>query len=170
MRIRDIQPHEHEPLGKLVVQAYSQLQGFPQQAEQPRYYAMLAQIGAFTLRRAARVLVAASDEGELWGGVVYFGDMSEYGSGGSATLETNASGIRLLGVAPHVQGRGVGRALSMYCINLAREKGHRCVVLHTTQPMRAAWALYESLGFRRAVDLDFLQESLPVFGFRLELS
>ena len=169
MRIRDIQSHEHEALGRLMVEVYSHLPGFPQPAEQPGYYAMLAQIGVFTLRREARVLVAVSDACELWGGVVYFGDMSEYGSGGSATLEKDASGIRLLGVAPHIQGRGVGRALSMYCIDLAREKGHRYVVLHTTQPMHAAWALYESLGFGRAMDLDFLQGSLPVFGFRLQL-
>jgi ribosomal protein S18 acetylase RimI-like enzyme len=169
MQIRDVRPDEHQALGRLLVDVYSQLEGFPSPAEQPRYYAMLANIGTFTMRRDARVLVAIAPGGELWGGVVYFGDMSEYGSGGTATLEQEASGIRLLGVNPDVRGRGIGRALSLACIELAREKSHRCVVLHTTQPMRAAWSLYESLGFRRAPDLDFMQEALPVFGFRLAL-
>jgi GNAT superfamily N-acetyltransferase len=169
MQIRDIRPDEHEPLGRLMVEVYSRLEGFPGPAEQPRYYAMLANIGVFTLRPAARVLVAVSPAADLMGGVVYFGDMSEYGSGGAAPLEKNASGIRLLGVGLQMRGRGVGRALSNACIELAREQAHRCVVLHTTQPMRAAWSLYESLGFRRAPDLDFLQETLEVFGFRLAL-
>lgn len=40
---------------------------------------------------------------------------------------------------------------------------------NTTRPMRAAWRLYETLGFRRAPDPDFMQESLEVFGFRLTL-
>ena len=169
MQIRDIEPDEHAALGRLMVDVYSRLEGFPGPAEQPRYYEMLANIGAFATRRGARVLVALSPTGELWGGVVYFADMSEYGSAGAAPLEKNASGVRLLGVDPHVRGRGVGRALSKACIELAREQSHGCVVLHTTQPMRAAWALYESLGFRRAPDLDFLQEALQVFGFRLAL-
>jgi GNAT superfamily N-acetyltransferase len=33
--------------------------------------------------------------------------------------------IRVLGLAARVHGRGIGRALSMHCINLAREKGHQ---------------------------------------------
>jgi GNAT superfamily N-acetyltransferase len=169
MQIRDIEAIEHAALGRLMVEVYSGLEGFPGPAEQPRYYEMLANIGAFATRRGARVLVALSPKGELWGGVVYFADMREYGSAGAAPQEKNASGIRLLGVDPHVRGRGVGRALSNACIELAREQSHRCVVLHTTRPMRAAWALYESLGFRRAPDLDFLQEALQVFGFRLAL-
>lgn len=169
MQIRDIQSDEHAALGRLMVDVYAGLDGFPGPAEQPRYYEMLANIGAFTTRRGARVLVALSPAGELWGGVVYFADMREYGSAGAAPLEKDASGIRLLGVDPGVRGRGVGRALSKACIELAREQPHRCVVLHTTQPMRAAWSLYVSLGFRRAADLDFLQEALQVYGFRLPL-
>ena len=64
---------------------------------------------------------------------------------------------------------GAGRALTNACILLARAKGHSQVVLHTTQAMQVAWGLYESLGFERSKDLDFMQERLPVFGFRLKL-
>jgi hypothetical protein len=35
--------------------------------------------------------------------------------------------------------------------------------------MQIAWSLYERLGFERSKDLDFMQEKLPVFGFRLRL-
>lgn len=168
--IRDLRPAEHETLGQLMVEVYSSLEGFPTPSEQPGYYELLTRIGRFAEKPDARVLVALSPEGALMGGVVYFGDMAAYGSGGTATSVRHASGIRLLGVHPSFRNRGVGKALTLACIDLAREKGHQAVILHTTQPMRIAWGLYERLGFQRSEDLDFLQQELPVFGFRLPLA
>lgn len=167
--IRELREAESERLGQLMVEVYSGLEGFPTPEEQPGYYAMLARIGAFADKKDAKVLVAVSSPGELMGGVVYFGDMAEYGSGGTATRVTNASGIRLLGVDPRFRGQGAGKALTQACIRLARERGHAQVVLHTTEAMRIAWGLYERMGFERSQDLDFLQGTLPVFGFRLGL-
>jgi len=116
---------------------------------------------------STKVLVAISSEGHLVGGVVYFGDMAQYGSGGLATIIKGASGIRLLGVDPKYRKSGAGKALASACIQLAQEKNHSQVILHTTQAMRIAWGLYERLGFARSEDLDFSQQGLPVFGFRL---
>jgi ribosomal protein S18 acetylase RimI-like enzyme len=64
---------------------------------------------------------------------------------------------------------GVGKALSNECIRLAKIDGNNQVILHTTQAMEVAWSLYTKLGFERSTDLDFSQEELPVFGFRLRL-
>ncbi|MBX7230415.1 MAG: GNAT family N-acetyltransferase [Burkholderiaceae bacterium] len=151
-----------------MVDVYSKLKGFPQ-SEQPRYYEMLANMGHFAEKKDVKVLVA-SIEGELAGGVVYFGDMAEYGSGGSATNEKNTSGVRFLAVDESFRNTGVGKALTLFCIDLARNQKHSQLILHTTQAMQIAWNLYEKLGFKRSKDLDFLQEQLPVFGFRLHLS
>lgn len=170
LNIREIRKEEFEPLGRLMVEVYSRLDGFPTPVEQPRYYEMLANIGRFTEKKDAKVLVALSAQNELVGGVVYFGDMAEYGSGGTATRVKNASGIRLLAVDPRFRGMGAGKALTEVCIQLAKERNHSQVVLHTTQAMQVAWKLYENLGFKRSADLDFMQETLPVFGFRLELN
>lgn len=167
--IRDARSEELAALGRLLVKVYSALPGFPTPDEQPAYYEMLANIGRFAEKPQARVLVALSPQEELLGGVVYFGDMAQYGSGGSATSLRNASGIRLLGVEPERRGLGVGRALTVACIELAREKGHAEVVLHTTKAMQVAWGIYERLGFVRSADLDFSQQGLQVFGFRLKL-
>lgn len=167
--IRDLQVEESTALGQMMVEVYSRLEGFPSPEQQPDYYRMLSNIGDFSQRKDARVLVACSDSGLLLGGIVYFGDMAEYGSGGSATRVRDASGIRLLGVSPEARGQGVGKALACACIDAARAAGHREVVLHTTQAMKVAWALYERLGFVRSEDLDFSQAGFPVFGFRLKL-
>lgn len=167
--IGDLQPKDSAALGQLMVEVYSSLEGFPTPQEQPAYYELLANLGRFAEKPAARVLVAQTDEGELVGGVVYFGDMAQYGSGGTATQERNASGIRLLGIHPRFRGLGAGRALTEACIQWAREAGHAQVILHTTQAMRNVWGLYERMGFQRSADLDFLQQGFPVFGFRLPL-
>ena len=169
LEIREVQRHEYELLGKLMVEVYSGLDGFPTPNEQPDYYEMLANMGSFTEQKDTQVLIALSAEGKLLGGVVYFSDMAGYGSGGTATAEKNASGIRLLGVDPKSRGAGVGKALTNFCIRLASDQGHSQVILHTTQAMQVAWALYRKLGFERSQDLDFLQEELKVFGFRLPL-
>jgi GNAT superfamily N-acetyltransferase len=169
LTVRDVHPDEFDALGRLMVKVYSGLEGFPAPSEQPHYYELLAHIGRFTEKRGARVLVALTAAGELAGGVVYFGEMAEYGSGGIATSIRNASGIRLLGVDPKFRQMGAGRTLTQACIALAREKGHGEVILHTTQAMPIAWTLYERMGFTRFEDLDFLQQGFPVFGFRLPL-
>ncbi|NNF16313.1 MAG: GNAT family N-acetyltransferase [Gammaproteobacteria bacterium] len=148
---------------------YSALPGFPSPTEQPAYYEMLINIGAFARKPDTEVLVALSAADELLGGVVYFGDMAEYGSGGSATQEQDASGVRLLAVSPAARSQGVGKALTHACIERARQRHHKHVVLHTTEAMQIAWGMYQRLGFERATDLDFMQEKLPVFGFRLRL-
>jgi GNAT superfamily N-acetyltransferase len=167
--IREVRPDEHAALGQLMVEVYAALDGFPTPAEQPAYYEKLASIGRLGERRGAQVLVAVDARERLLGGVVYFGEMAEYGSGGTAGAVADASGIRLLGVSFAARGMGVGRALTEACIARARERGHRQVILHTTQAMQAAWALYAKLGFARSTDLDFKQGELPVFGFRLVL-
>ena len=169
VHVREIAPEEFEALGKLLVDVYAGLEGFPSPEEQPGYYTMLANIGSFTEKKDTRVLVALNEAGAIIGGVVYFGDMAQYGSGGTATAEKNASGIRLLGVSREYRGIGAGKALACACIQLAREADNAQVILHTTDAMQAAWKMYEQLGFQRSHDLDFMQVTLPVFGFRLPL-
>ena len=169
LEIREIRKGEYDNLGKLMVDVYSKLEGFPTPEEQPGYYDKLFKIGNLNEQEDTQVLIAVSYEGKIVGGVVYFSNMSQYGSGGTATTERNASGIRLLGVDPEYRRSGIGKALAKACIRMAVDRGHPQVILHTTQAMKVAWKLYQKLGFKRSEDLDFMQEDLPVFGFRLFL-
>ena len=168
--IRELLKNEFERLGELMVAVYGKLPGFPNEQEQPGYYQMLRNIGEFSRKPDTEVLVALSSTNELLGGVVYFSDMAQYGSGGTATREINASGIRLLGVGETARGKGIGRALTQACIQRAKAQGHNQIILHTTEAMAVAWRLYQNLGFLRSEDLDFVQQELPVFGFRLKLN
>jgi len=167
--VRNAKSSEFSEIGKLMVNVYSQLEGFPNESDQPEYYKMLANIGELTKKPATELLVAISSEKKLYGAVVYFSDMQFYGSGGIATKEKNASGFRLLAVDPEARGKGIGKLLTQECIKKARIHNHRNVVIHTTKAMQVAWDMYEKLGFKRSKDLDFMQVELPVFGFRLKL-
>ncbi|HLF51528.1 GNAT family N-acetyltransferase [Flavobacterium sp.] len=167
--VRNAKPDEFEEIGKLMVEVYSQLEGFPKESEQPNYYKMLANVGELTHKPETEILVAVASDGKIAGGVVYFGDMQYYGSGGTATQELNTSGFRLLAVDPSIRGQGIGKLLTNECIRKAKGKKRKQMVIHTTMTMQTAWKMYESLGFKRAEDLDFMQGELPVFGFRLAL-
>jgi GNAT superfamily N-acetyltransferase len=167
--VRHASPHEFSEVGKLMVQVYSRLEGFPNETEQPNYYKMLANVGELTRKPNTELLVAVSTDGQIAGGVVYFSDMQPYGSGGTATQEKNASGFRLLAVAPLYQGQGIGKLLTLACIQKAKDLNHPQVIIHSTKAMQTAWTMYEKLGFKRSEDLDFVQGQLPVFGFRLKL-
>jgi GNAT superfamily N-acetyltransferase len=167
--IRNADRSEFEEIGRLLVSVYSQLDGFPKEEEQPDYFRALANVGLFTEKPDTSLLVAVSGEKKIAGAVVYFDNMFYYGSGGTATKETNASGFRLLAVDPSSRGRGVGRMLAEECVRKAGEKNHKHLIIHTTMAMQTAWRMYENMGFKRSADLDFKQGDFPVFGFRLLL-
>lgn len=63
--------------------------------------------------------------------------------------------VRLLGVAREARGRGVGELLMRHCVSLARERGARRLVLHTSSQMVAAQRLYERMGFERVPEREY---------------
>ena len=164
--VRIATPDEFAEIGKLMVRVYSQLEGFPKEDEQPDYYKMLANIGELTRKPATELLVAIAGDGNILGGVVYFGDMKQYGSGGMATQELNSAGFRLLAVDTSARGLGIGKLLTNECLRKANDNNLGQVIIHTTKAMQTAWKMYENIGFKRSENLDFMQGELPVFGFR----
>lgn len=167
--IRNARPEEHAAIGQLMVDVYAQLKGFPKQTDQPEYYQLLLDVGKFTEKPETDIIVAKAPEEGLLGAVVYFGDMQYYGSGGIATQEKNAGGFRLLAVHPKARGLGIGKRLTLECIERAKAGYLRQVIIHTTKAMMNAWGMYEAMGFKRSPDLDFMQGALPVYGFRLPI-
>lgn len=165
--VRNAKPDEFAQIGQLMVEVYSQLEGFPKPADQPNYYKLLANIGDLTHNPGTELLVAVAADDTIAGGVVYFSDMKYYGSGGSATTEQHAGGFRLLAVDPAIRGKGIGKLLTQACIRKATDNQLGQVIIHSTKAMQTAWSMYEKIGFQRSEDLDFMQGELPVFGFRL---
>jgi len=168
--IREAISSEYKELGDITVNVYEQLPGMPSSSEQPEYYAMLYDVKTRAKNPTTEILVAVSPENELLGGVMFIGDVKYYASGGSITENIDCSGIRLLAVKPEARKLGVGKALTEACIRRTEEIGASQVLLHSTKSMEVAWKMYKKMGFIRSQDLDFSQEELAVFGFRLKIS
>lgn len=167
--IREATSNEFSNIGELMVTVYSQLQGFPGPNESPEYYNKLKNVGNLTKKPKVKLLVAVTKEGSIGGSVVYFGDMTYYGSEGTATNEKNAAGFRLLAVNPNTRGKGIGKRLSQVCIDIAKSEQQEQLLIHSTKAMQIAWSMYEKLGFKRSEDLDFKKGELTIYGFRLKL-
>jgi GNAT superfamily N-acetyltransferase len=168
-KVRNARPDEFKRIGGLMVDVYSQLEGFPKPSEQPNYYKMLTDIGDLTIKPEVELLVAVDNTDRILGAVVYFSDMKFYGSGGTATQEKNAAGFRVLAVDSAARGKGIGKLLTQACIEKAKGQSINQLIIHTTKAMQTAWSMYEKMGFVRSEDLDFSQGHLSVFGFRLKL-
>jgi GNAT superfamily N-acetyltransferase len=172
MIIDTARPSDYAALGELVAGAYARLPGMATPDEQPGYYAMLRDVAARARNPAVTVFAARDDAGDgaLAGCVDFIADVRAYGAGDVAARAADAAGIRLLAVADAHRGRGVGKALTRFCLERARDLGRARVILHTTRAMQTAWAMYEKLGFARFAEIDFKQGELDVFGFVLPLT
>jgi ribosomal protein S18 acetylase RimI-like enzyme len=100
--------------------------------------------------RDAQIAVAVDGQGQVLGCVTFV-------LPGSRWSELSGPGeaeFRMLGVHPHARGRGVGRALTRWCIDQAGRAGARRLLLCSLPSMTAAHGLYTGLGFRRLPELD----------------
>ncbi|MGO8875910.1 MAG: GNAT family N-acetyltransferase [Acidimicrobiales bacterium] len=153
IQIRPARPDEYSAIGQITVDAYRDLW------RGDHYGSYEDQLLAVAERAAdSVVLVAVDEEGELLGGVTYVPDsdraMTEFD-------DPEAAGIRMLAVRPDHQSRGVGRALTQACIDRARADGRARIILHSTEVMVRARAMYERMGFVPTPDLDVFVARLP---------
>ena len=168
-KIREAKSSEYSQLGELMVNVYSQLEGFPSPEEIPDYYNHLRNVGEFTKSPKVKLFVAVSKNGKIDGGLVYFGDMKYYGAGDESTHKQNAAAFRLLAVNTNIRGLGLGKRLIKACFNQARQEGFKQLVIHSTKYMMVAWKMYERMGFTRFPEIDFKKSGVKVFGFRYSL-
>ena len=80
------------------------------------------------------------------------------------------SAFRLLAVSGNASGLGVGKSLISSCIDKAKKANHKQVIIHSTKSMVTARSMYSKLGFKRFEEIDFVQDGLEVFGYKLDLN
>ncbi len=157
-----MRPGEYRRAGQIVVAAYRAIPGGTTSDD---YAAELADVAARV--GGAEVLVAAVGGTTLLGCVTFVaGPSSPWAEG----IEDKEAAIRMLGVDPSAQQRGVGRALVEACVERARCLGREAVLLHTTLWMTAAHRLYERTGFVRVPERDWRPTpSVPLLAYRRAL-
>ncbi len=147
VEVREARPEEYHAIAELTVAAYAALPGM---GPLGAYGEELADIAG---RGPTAVVLVAVQDGELLGNVTYYPRYSHAMAQLAETLGELA-GFRMLATAPAAQGRGVGAALTMACVQRARAEGAPGIALHTTNLMQAAQRLYHRLGFSRWTVLD----------------
>ena len=110
----------------------------------------IADVGA---RARVGVVLIALEEGRILGSATL--ELDERIEDDDDDLPPDQAEIRMLGVDPGQRGRGVARALMDACFPWAARAGKTRMLLHTTQRMKAAQAMYGSLGFERLPDRVF---------------
>jgi ribosomal protein S18 acetylase RimI-like enzyme len=158
MQIREAAPQEHDEIGRVTADAY---RGF---VRDEAYLERIADVA----HRAPRtqIVVATDEDGSIIGSLTL--ELSTRVNPDDDPLEEHRAHIRMLGVAPAAQGRGIGSALMRDAERRAREAGKTEMTLHTTQAMTAAQAMYESLGYERMAD-EVLPDGFVLLGYRKEL-
>lgn len=146
LTIREAPPEDYEELSRLITAAY---QEFAESLgdEWEGYRDDLADIA----RRAAQgSQFVAETEGRPVGTVTYYPPREDEAAAGEWWWwPKDFAYLRALGVDPAARGGGVGRALTIACIERARADGAAGIALNTLSIMDAATALYEGLGFHQ---------------------
>jgi ribosomal protein S18 acetylase RimI-like enzyme len=142
--IREATASEMKAVGALRVAAYDAQDLL---AVNPPYAARLRALGG----DGHGTVLVADGGGALLGTVM----LEPWHAGSEIASGPQEAEVRALAVAPPGQGRGVGRALMLAVIEKAAAAGATRLLLSTQPDMRAAQALYASLGFARLPELDW---------------
>lgn len=147
IEVRLALPEEHDETGRVTAGAYREFVG-PDDDDWGSYLEHIADVSA----RAdlAEVFVALEDGRILGSATLELATRIDPDE--DPPLRPHEAHIRMLGVHPEARGRGVARALMSACEARASASGRTLMTLNTTQRMRAAQRMYESLGYVRGED------------------
>jgi ribosomal protein S18 acetylase RimI-like enzyme len=162
MHLRRARHEDLAAVGELTVAAY---ETFLDGTDDP-YVAHLRNAEA-RFREAELWVAVEEDDRQVLGSVTICPE-------GSPWREIAASGegeFRMLAVAPHAQGRGVGAALVSFCLDRFREAGCTAVVLSSLAEMAPAHRIYRRLGFQRVPERDWEPyPGVPLITYRKDLA
>jgi ribosomal protein S18 acetylase RimI-like enzyme len=154
MEIREATAGEHDEIGRVTAEAYRGL------VRDETYLARIADVAD----RAHRTeILVAVEQGSILGSLTL--ELTTRVNVDDDPLEAHRAHIRMLGVAPDAQGRGVGTALMRGGQRRDNAAGKREMTLHTTKRMAAAQALYAGLGYDRTSE-EVFPDGFVLLGYR----
>jgi ribosomal protein S18 acetylase RimI-like enzyme len=164
VEVREARPEEYAQVGDVVALAYGPF-GSPHDEGWMEHLSLVRDVAD---RAQRTVVLVAIDDGLVLGSatIELFGVIGD----DDRDLPPGWAFLRMVGVHPDAQGRGVGRALVEDVIGRVRAAGRQMLGLRTAPQMEIAHRLYESLGFVRETSLDYpIDEDYSLLGYRLDL-
>jgi ribosomal protein S18 acetylase RimI-like enzyme len=152
--IREARPDEYAEAGDVTAAAYTEFVR-PEDADWKAYVEELRDVRSRAARAVVLVAVGEAEEGDgrILGTLTL--ELSARIDEDSPPLPEDAAHVRMLGVLPDARRLGVARSLMEEAERRARAAGKTRITLHTTERMKAAQRMYDSLGFSRAPDRVF---------------
>ena len=71
--------------------------------------------------------------------------------------------IRYVGVSPNFRGQGIGKALTLLCIEQAQKQNAEYIALHTSEFMHTARYIYENFGFKKVKAFEHLGKQYWIY-------
>jgi ribosomal protein S18 acetylase RimI-like enzyme len=161
VEIRDARVDEYAEAGMVTADAYREF--FEGDDQQHSYLDQVADVAG----RAPRTTILVAVDGDRIVGSATL-ELDGRTSNEVGPLAPDEAHIRMVGVSADTRGAGVGRALMAECERRAIEAGRTRMTLHTTVRMRAARAMYESLGYARTSDR-VLPDGFVLLGYEKQL-
>lgn len=148
IHVRPMEARDHAVVGPLTVAAYEAADAYVSNDYREHL------LDAAGRQDHGLVLVAVDEEDRVLGSVVSTepGDPAWEGR----QPAHGDAGFRMLAVDPDAQGAGAGTALVDACVERARERGRRRMIITTMPTMTTAHGMYERRGFVRRPDLDVM--------------
>jgi ribosomal protein S18 acetylase RimI-like enzyme len=162
VEIREARADEYAEVGTVTADAYREF--FDENDQLHSYLDEVADVAG----RAPRTTILVAVEGDRVVGSATL-EIDGRASDEVGPLEPDEAHIRMLGVSADARGGGVGKALMAECERRALEAGRTRMTLHTTVRMRAARAMYASLGYERTNDR-VLPDGFVLLGYTKQLA
>jgi ribosomal protein S18 acetylase RimI-like enzyme len=153
MEIREATSAEYAEAGRVTADAYREFIR-PGDEDWERYLLRIADVAD---RADRTTILVAVEDGRVLGSLTLELDarVRDEGEEERRPLDPGEAHIRMLGVDPAARARGVARGLMAESEARARAAGKTFMTLNTTQRMKAAQAMYERLGYKRAEEIVF---------------
>ena len=137
-QIREFQPEDETAVNAVALSAFSEYR----QAYSD-WSAFSRNIGNMAALATTGELLVATIQSRIVGAVVYVGP----GKPKREFFQPEWPILRMLVTEPALRGQGIGRALTLACIQRAQRDKASLVALHTSPIMQVALPMYQRMGF-----------------------
>lgn len=151
--VRTADPSEYPALSRLTVEAYSE---YAEELGAERWKGYSESLGDIEGKSKDALILAAEKDRHLVGSLALYRLLPE-----DRPWPKEWAFLRAMAVDPKHRRAGIGRALIMESIKVAREWGSPALFLRSTKMMKAALELYDQLGFIRVPEYE--EEVRPGF-------
>jgi ribosomal protein S18 acetylase RimI-like enzyme len=145
IEVRRVRPEEYTLAGEITASAWEPAGSLKDQG----WLSFRARIADVAGRDAVAAVYIATEDARVLGSVTLETGKRVVDEVHSAALAVEEAHVRVLGVAPEVRRRGVGRLLMSHCADVSRQNGKIRLTSNTSLKNVRAQNFYESIGYTR---------------------